>query len=65
MPCSDWFWETTRTCALTYLSALFAELTGHTAQAWLQRPITERVSWENALLVHMMAEKMAQAFGGR
>ncbi|MNO38820.1 Phytochrome-like protein cph2 [compost metagenome] len=38
---SDWIWETDAQLQLTYLSARFAEVTGHPVEKWLQRPITE------------------------
>ncbi|MBF8792509.1 EAL domain-containing protein [Pseudomonas monteilii] len=45
---SDWIWETDAQLHLTYLSARFAELTGHAVQAWLQRPITELLSCDTS-----------------
>lgn len=45
---SDWIWETDAQLRLTYLSARFAELTGHAVQAWLQRPITELLSCDTS-----------------
>ncbi|MCO7623097.1 bifunctional diguanylate cyclase/phosphodiesterase [Pseudomonas guariconensis] len=47
---SDWIWETDAHLRLTYLSARFAELTGHTVEAWLQRPITELLSCDTSEL---------------
>ncbi|NIE72855.1 EAL domain-containing protein [Pantoea sp. Ap-967] len=38
---SDWIWETDAQQHLTYLSARFAELTGHTVAQWLQRPLKQ------------------------
>lgn len=37
---SDWIWETDARLDLTYLSARFAELTGHAVEQWLGRSIT-------------------------
>lgn len=38
---SDWIWETDAQQRLTYLSPRFTELTGHTLERWLQRPISD------------------------
>ncbi|MBK5006787.1 bifunctional diguanylate cyclase/phosphodiesterase [Pseudomonas sp. S32] len=38
---SDWIWETDAQQHLTYLSPRFAELTGHPAEHWLQKPVSE------------------------
>ncbi|MEG1626160.1 bifunctional diguanylate cyclase/phosphodiesterase [Pseudomonas sp.] len=45
---SDWIWETDAQLHLTYLSARFAELTGHPIDAWLQRPITQLLDCDTA-----------------
>ncbi|WP_405124564.1 EAL domain-containing protein [Pseudomonas alloputida] len=47
---SDWIWETDADLHLSYLSARFAELTGHKADAWLHRPITELLDCDTAQL---------------
>ncbi|AYG44709.1 EAL domain-containing protein [Pseudomonas sp. Leaf58] len=38
---SDWIWEADAQQHLTYLSPRFTELTGHTLERWLQRPISD------------------------
>ncbi|QHG65823.1 bifunctional diguanylate cyclase/phosphodiesterase [Pseudomonas putida] len=38
---SDWIWETDAQQHLTYLSARFAELTGHPVEHWLQRSLKQ------------------------
>ncbi|KAF1307269.1 bifunctional diguanylate cyclase/phosphodiesterase [Pseudomonas sp. SG-MS2] len=51
---SDWIWETDADLHLIYLSARFAELTGHPAGAWLHRPITELLDCDTAHLEHWL-----------
>ncbi|MDI9776494.1 EAL domain-containing protein [Pseudomonas putida] len=45
---SDWIWETDAQQHLTYLSARFAELTGHPVEQWLQRPLTQLLACDTS-----------------
>ncbi len=47
---SDWIWETDAQQRLTYLSERFTQVTGLACQAWLGRPLSELLNYDNALL---------------
>lgn len=62
---SDWIWETDAQLHLTYLSARFAELTGHAVQAWLQRPITELLSCDTCARTPSTASRSTSVSSSR
>ena len=45
---SDWIWETDAQQHLTYLSARFAELTGHSVEHWLQRSLKQLLACDTS-----------------
>jgi len=47
---SDWIWETDAQQRLTYLSERFTQVTGLACHAWLGRPLSELLNYDNALL---------------
>ncbi|WP_313646266.1 EAL domain-containing protein [Pseudomonas sp.] len=51
---SDWIWETDAQQHLTYLSARFAELTGHPVEHWLEQPLQQLLACDTCQIEHWL-----------
>ena len=52
---SDWIWETDESARLTYLSSRFAEITGHSPDDWIGRPLIDLLISDQAALQDWLA----------
>jgi diguanylate cyclase (GGDEF)-like protein/PAS domain S-box-containing protein len=58
---SDWLWETDAEQRFRYLSGRFEEITGHSPEVWLGRPLSDFLKFESDSLASWMANPEVKA----
>lgn len=58
---SDWLWETDVEQRFSYLSGRFEEITGHTPEVWLGRPLSDFLKFESDSLANWVANPEVKA----
>ncbi|CAG8870514.1 hypothetical protein PS627_04021 [Pseudomonas fluorescens] len=61
---SDWIWESDAHLQITYLSARFAQLTGHSVDAWIGRSIKDLLECDTGRVAHWLQQLAVSGAAG-